>query len=38
MKKILIADDSFFVKKSLTDILNHAGYKNIITASDGAEA
>ncbi|MBL7170054.1 MAG: response regulator [Candidatus Aenigmarchaeota archaeon] len=37
MKKILIADDSLFIRKVLTDILNRAGYENIITASDGVE-
>ena len=37
MKKILIADDSFFAKKTLKDILNQAGYTDIITSSDGIE-
>ena len=38
MKKILIADDSLFMRKVLTDILNNAGYHDIITSSDGEEA
>jgi len=38
MKKILIADESFFVKENLIGILKRGGYKNIITASDGVEA
>jgi len=38
MKKILIADDSLFMRKVLTDILKEIGHENVITASDGEEA
>lgn len=38
MKKILIADDSTFMRKILINILTKAGYKNIIEVSDGDEA
>ena len=37
MVKILIADDSRFMRKLLKDILVKAGYSNIIEAKDGNE-
>lgn len=36
--KILIVDDSMFVKKQLTQILGSEGYEIVDTASHGAEA
>lgn len=36
-KKILIADDSEFMRKILKDILKSAGYTNFIEAGDGEE-
>jgi len=38
MSKILIADDSRFMRKVLSDILIKNGYENIIEAEDGAKA
>lgn len=37
-KKILIADDSAFMRKMLIDILNEAGYKDIVEAENGKQA
>ena len=36
--KILTADDSAFMRKVLIDILNEAGYSNIIEAENGKQA
>ncbi len=36
--KILISDDSMFMRKILKDILATAGYTNIIEATNGKEA
>ena len=38
MIKILVADDSMFMRKILTGILNNAGYNKIIEAASGIEA
>lgn len=38
MKKVLIADDSQFMRKVLHDILTKNGYTDIIEASTGTEA
>ncbi len=38
MLKILIADDSQFMRKKLRDILDKEGYKDILEAEDGVEA
>lgn len=37
-KKILIVDDSAFMRKVLRDIFESAGYKNFIEASNGRDA
>jgi len=37
-KKILVADDSAFMRKVLINILNEAGYNDVIEAGDGKEA
>ena len=37
-KKILIVDDSAFMRKVLRDIFESAGYTNFIEASNGREA
>jgi two-component system chemotaxis response regulator CheY len=37
-KKILVADDSAFMRKVLINILNEAGYSNVTEAGDGKEA
>lgn len=37
-KKILLVDDSAFMRKVLRDILESAGYKNFIEAGNGTEA
>ena len=37
-KKILVADDSEFMRKVLIGILEEAGYKNFTEASNGKEA
>lgn len=37
-KKILVADDSAFMRKVLIDILNEAGYTNVIEVENGKEA
>ncbi|RLB34079.1 MAG: two-component system response regulator, partial [Deltaproteobacteria bacterium] len=37
MTKILLADDSAFMRKILTNILAKAGYTDIIEAEDGEE-
>lgn len=37
MPKILIADDSLFMRKILMDILNKGGFTDIIEASNGKE-
>ena len=37
-KKILIVDDSAFMRKVLRDIFESAGYSNFIEASNGREA
>lgn len=36
-KKILVADDSAFMRKVLIDILNNAGFKNIEEAENGKQ-
>ncbi|MBT4824522.1 hypothetical protein HN695_03915 [Candidatus Woesearchaeota archaeon] len=36
MAKILLADDSAFMRKILVNVLNKEGYKEIIETSDGA--
>lgn len=36
--KILIADDATFMRMMLKDILNHAGFINLIEAKNGREA
>lgn len=38
MAKILVADDSQFMRKVLSDILNKNGYTDIVEAADGSEA
>lgn len=38
MTKILVADDSKFMRTVLSSILNKAGYKEIVEAADGIEA
>jgi two-component system chemotaxis response regulator CheY len=38
MAKILIADDSSFMRKVLSDLLTEAGYSDIVQASDGKQA
>ncbi len=38
MAKILIAEDSSFMRNQLTEILNNAGFSDIIYAQDGQEA
>ena len=38
MTKILLSDDSAFMRKILTNILNKEGYKDIIETVDGVEA
>lgn len=38
MVKILLADDSAFMRKILTNILAKAGYTTIVEAGDGDEA
>lgn len=38
MTKILIADDSAFMRKIVTDVLKKAGYTNIVEASNADEA
>ena len=38
MKKILIADDSLFIRKHLKDILTNAGYEVVGEAEDGLQA
>lgn len=38
MAKILIADDSQFMRKVLSDILNKNGFTDIVEAADGSEA
>ena len=37
-KKILIVDDSAFMRKVLRDVFESAGYMNFIEASNGHEA
>lgn len=38
MAKILISDDSTFMRKMLIDILSKGGYKDFLEAKDGNEA
>lgn len=38
MTKILVADDSAFMRKILSNILTKAGYKDLVEAADGGEA
>jgi len=38
MAKILIADDSAFMRKMLKDILTEGGYQDFLEAGDGNEA
>lgn len=38
MAKILIADDSQFMRTQVKDILTEAGYNELVEASDGKEA
>jgi two-component system, chemotaxis family, chemotaxis protein CheY len=37
-KKILVVDDSAFMRKVLTDILRVAGFENVIEAENGKQA
>ncbi len=38
MTKILIAEDSYFMRNQLTGILNKAGFSDIVYAKNGQEA
>ena len=38
MAKILLADDSAFMRKVLIDILNKNGYDDVVEATDGNQA
>jgi len=38
MAKILITDDSVFMRKMLMDILSNGGYKDFLEAGNGTEA